>query len=293
MDGILLIDKPTDFTSFDVIAKLRGIAHQRKIGHSGTLDPMATGVLLCLMGRATRLCDLLLCEDKTYLATVRFGVETDTQDVTGTIVSQNDASLSACALTEALDAFRGEIAQTPPMYSAISVGGRRLYDLARQGIEVKRPKRDVHIDTLDVLSYDEETRIGCFEVACSKGTYVRTLFHDLGQHLGVGATLSALRRTMANGFAIDDCVTLQQAETLAADGMLATCLLPVSQAFTSLPRLTVGDWQATMLKNGVPLCLNKLGIPLPGRYAVYGEDDVFLGLGMVKEDAEGILFKQL
>lgn len=291
LNGILLLDKPEGFTSFDVIAKLRGITRQKKIGHSGTLDPMATGVLPCLFGGAARLCGLFPCEDKAYRALVRFGVETDTQDLTGTVVAQRGDPLFETALRAALPAFTGEIDQLPPMYSAVSVGGKRLYDLARRGVEVERPARRVTIHALNLVECDETARTALLDVVCSKGTYVRTLAHDLGRTLGTLAALAALRRTAASGFSLADCLTLEEVQRLADEGRLAGRLLPVSDALAALPRLETGSWQAGMLKNGVPLRLDKLDNPPPGRYTVWCGGD-FLGLGTVEPEAEGIRLKQ-
>jgi len=290
-DGILLIDKPQGFTSFDVIAKLRGMTRVRRIGHAGTLDPMATGVLPCLFGTAARLCDCLPDETKTYRATVRLGVETDTQDLTGRVLAESGVPVSRAAFEAALAPFRGRIRQTPPMYSAVRVNGKRLYDLAREGREVARPPREVEIFDLRVLEFDEKARVAACTVSCSKGTYVRTLFHEIGQALGCGAALSALCRTASSGWTLDRCITLEQAQALADAGALLGRLLPVSSAFESLPRLDVGEWQAKMLKNGVVLSLGKLGAPSPGRYAVWSEG-TFLGLGTVEENAAGMRLRQ-
>lgn len=287
-DGILLIDKPQGFTSFDVVAKLRGMTRQKKIGHAGTLDPMATGVLVCLFGNATRLCDLLPNDGKTYRAELQLGIVTDTQDLTGTVTAACDAAVSREALEAALGGFCGAILQTPPMYSAVSSGGRRLYDLARQGVEVDRQPRQVVIHTLHLCGYDASLRRATLEVTCSKGTYIRTLAHDLGAALGCGAALSGLRRLASNGWGIADCITLTEAQRLAGAGrLLDERLLPVSSAFSQLPRLTVGAWQARMLGNGVALHLDKLDFPAPGRYAVWA-DGRFLGLGVVEPGADGM-----
>jgi tRNA pseudouridine55 synthase len=290
-DGILLIDKPKGFTSFDVIAKLRGMTRVRRIGHGGTLDPMATGVLPCFFGTAARLCDVLPDETKTYRAAVQFGVVTDTQDVTGAVLCRSDLPVTRDMLEAALASFRGEIAQTPPMYSAVRVNGKRLYDLAREGREVERAARTVTIHSLTVLSYDEATRLAECEVCCSKGTYVRTIFHDVGQALGCGAALTALCRTASGGWTLDECLSMEDAQRLTDEGTLLDHLLPASTAFRTLPRYPVGEWQAKMLKNGVALSLSKLGNPAPGRYAVWHGEE-FLGLGTVEENAAGMKLKR-
>ncbi len=290
-DGILLIDKPQGFTSFDVIAKLRGMTRIRRIGHAGTLDPMATGVLPCLFGTAARLCDCLPDETKTYRAGVRFGVTTDTQDVTGNVLAESDSPVTRAALEDVLPRFRGDLLQTPPMYSAVRVNGQRLYDLAREGREIERSARPVTIFDLRVLSFDEAARTADCTVTCSRGTYVRTLFHEIGQALGCGAALTGLCRTAASGWQLSDCITMEEAQALTDEGTLLDRLLPVSSAFSALPRLDVGEWQGKMLQNGVPLSLKKLGRPAPGQYAVWC-GGVFLGLGTVEENAEGMRLKR-
>ena len=290
-DGILLIDKPEGFTSFDVIAKLRGMSRIKRIGHAGTLDPMATGVLPCLFGTAARLCDIMPCEEKIYRARVQFGISTDTQDITGTVLSKSDMAISLDMLEAVLPRFRGEIDQRPPMYSAVQVNGKRLYDLAREGIEVERPSRKINILSLDMLSFDGQNRTAEFEVKCSRGTYVRTIFHDIGEALGCGAALTALRRTASNGYTADRCITMEEAQRLTDNGELLTKLLPVSSAFESLPRLEVGQWQGRMLSNGVALSLKKLGKIDDGRYSVWCEG-VFLGMGTVSNTEQCMRLKK-
>lgn len=283
MEGILLIDKPEDWTSFDVIAKLRGAIRQKRIGHAGTLDPMATGVLPVLIGKATVLSDRLPNQQKRYTAKLQLGITTDTQDVTGNTLSTEDYSgVTAEDIERALPDYTGEILQVPPMYSAISIGGQRLYALARQGIEVERSARPITIYHVELLGFDAATGIATLDVLCSKGTYIRTLAHDIGNTLGCGAALCYLRRTMSSGFEIDRCIPLQDALTLAAEGRLAEHLLPSSSAFAELSRLEIGEWQRDMLRNGVRLSLEKLGNPADGAYQVWcGED--FLGLGTAEE----------
>ncbi|MEG1943594.1 MAG: tRNA pseudouridine(55) synthase TruB [Angelakisella sp.] len=201
--GIICVDKPKDFTSFDVVAKARGITGCRKMGHGGTLDPMATGVLPLFLGRATKVMDIMPGEDKRYTASFRLGLTTDTQDITGTVLEESSMAITPAALENALLPLRGEISQLPPMYSAVQVGGRRLYDLARAGKEIDRPCRTVSIYTLELVSYDEATRQGVLDIACSKGTYVRTIIHDIGTALGCGGVLTALRRTETLGYKLD------------------------------------------------------------------------------------------
>lgn len=292
MDGILLVDKPAGWTSFDVIAKLRGAAGQKKVGHAGTLDPMATGVLPVLFGRATKVCDLLLSEQKRYRARVLFGIITDTQDTTGTVLAdRRPAGITEKTLLAALPAFTGEVRQTPPMYSAVKVGGRRLYDLARAGKEIERPERTVTVWELRLLDFDQAQGEAELDVLCSKGTYVRTLAHDLGAALGCGAALSSLQRTMSSGFRLEDCVSLEETLLLARNGGLERRLIPLWAAFSALPRLEAGEWQAKMLRNGVRLGLSKLGNPPGGVYAVWSGGE-FLGLGTADQETGQMTLRQ-
>lgn len=281
-NGILCIDKPQGFTSFDVVAKMRGIAQTRKIGHAGTLDPMATGVLPLFFGRATKACDILPQQDKRYLASFRLGITTDTQDITGTVLFERAVEVCEQQLREQVLAFAGESMQVPPMYSAIKVDGKRLYDLARQGVEVDRQARPITIHAIDFISYDEQTRICQMDVHCSKGTYIRTLAADIGEKLGCGAALTALRRTMAAGFTLSDCVTIEQAQQLAAEGKLAEAMLPIGDAFASLPKALLNVKQTTMFLNGVRMDAERIQCPnQKGPLAVYAASGTFLGIAEV------------
>ncbi|MDR0671493.1 MAG: tRNA pseudouridine(55) synthase TruB [Oscillospiraceae bacterium] len=276
MNGILVIDKPADYTSHDVVARLRGLLKQRRIGHGGTLDPQATGVLPVLVGRATRACAYLL-GDKEYLARLVFGVVTDTQDTGGAVECVSDRRPTRAELEAALPAFRGEILQVPPMVSAVKVGGRKLYELARRGVTVERPPRPV---TIHALTLEEMTADGCtLRVRASKGTYVRTLAHDLGQALGCGAALSALRRTYAHPFSLEDAVTL---EDVAAAGDSAGALLkPVDTLFADLPALTAGPRDEARCRVGAPFAAPPEAPPVGALCRVYGAGGVFLLIGRV------------
>ena len=208
MNGILLVDKPTDWTSSDVVAKLRGLLHEKRIGHSGTLDPMATGLLVVFVGRATRAVEFAESQEKRYLASLRLGITTDTQDITGNRVSGEAREISEEKLEETMARYRGNIQQIPPMYSAIKVGGKKLYEIARRGGEVERKPRPVCIRELRLLGREGEDWL--LDVTCSKGTYIRTLCHDIGQSLGCGGCMSALRRVRAGEFSIDNAHTLDE-----------------------------------------------------------------------------------
>ncbi|MDR3311044.1 MAG: tRNA pseudouridine(55) synthase TruB [Oscillospiraceae bacterium] len=230
MSGIAVIDKPSGWTSFDVCAKIRGVMRavtgekKIKVGHGGTLDPLATGVLPVFIGREyTKLVSSCESADKEYTAGVRFGIVTDTQDIDGTVLSRTEASVTRDALEAALAAFRGELLQTPPMYSAVKVNGQRLYAAARRGIEVPREPRRITVYGAEIVSADGAGCVLRFTV--SKGTYIRTLCHDLGQSLGCGAALTALRRTRAGAFRIEDAVTPEEFQRRAADNTLETLLL--------------------------------------------------------------------
>ena len=238
MNGILLVDKPRDWTSFDVAAKLKGLSRTRRIGHSGTLDPMATGLLVMFLGRATRAVPFAEDHDKRYIASLRPGLVTDTQDITGNELEKHDCAVTAEELEEVLRAFRGEILQIPPMYSAIRVNGRRLYEIARRGGEVERKPRPVTIRALELLGRDDSGDF-LLDVRCSKGTYVRTLCHDIGQRLGCGACLSALRRTEVGAFSVRDAYTMDELIAVADRGELESLLLGVEALFPGLRRLSV------------------------------------------------------
>lgn len=249
MQGILIVDKPVGFTSFDVIAKLRGICKTKKIGHSGTLDPMATGVLPVFIGNAAKAVDMQVNHDKTYLATVRFGLCTDTGDITGTVLETSDAAVSEAMLMAALPHFVGPQKQLPPMYSAVKINGQPLYKAARKGIEIARTPRDIVIHSIVYQGAAGENSF-CFEVSCSKGTYVRVLCEDIGKALGVPATLAALRRTKAGVYTEAGAVGFAEIQAAKDAGTLESLLQPVESCFMHLPLLAVDDAEAKRLLNG-------------------------------------------
>ena len=277
-NGILIIDKPTDWTSHDVVAKLRGILHEKRIGHAGTLDPMATGVLPVFVGRATRAVEFAAEREKEYLAGLRLGQVTDTQDVTGSTLSTAPVSVTREDVEKILAQFRGDIRQIPPMYSAIKKEGKKLYELARRGQEVERQPRPITIyglELLDQLSPTDYT----LRVKCSKGTYVRTLCHDLGSALGCGGCMSSLRRTRAGSFTLSQAVTMQQVLDFAAEHDPQELLMPVDAVFSVHPPLIVTLGQAAKLKNGAQVRDWQFK---PGTYRVFAEDGEFLLLGRVE-----------
>ena len=276
-NGILVIDKSAGWTSQDVAAKLRGVFHERRVGHGGTLDPMATGVLPVFIGRATRAAEFLESAEKEYVAGLRLGIVTDTQDTSGTVLETNSVCVTRAQLEAALRQFLGPIEQIPPMYSAIKINGQKLYELARRGQEVARRPRSITIHALELL--EGEGADWTIRVRCSKGTYVRTLCHDLGRALGCGGCMSSLRRTRAGSFTLAQAVTMQQVLDFAAGQDPQQLLRPVDAVFAAHPPLIVTLGQAAKLKNGAQV---KDWQFQPGTYRVYAEDGEFLLLGRVE-----------
>lgn len=263
----------------DVCAKLRGMLHEKRVGHAGTLDPMATGVLPVFIGRATRAVEFAADSDKEYIAGLRLGVVTNTQDTTGEILEERPADVTGERLRAVLAQFTGEIAQIPPMYSAIKVNGKKLYELARKGREVERRPRPVTIHALELLGWPEAGEDFTLRVVCSKGTYVRTLCHDIGQALGCGGCMSSLRRVKAAGFTLADSVGLEAVQEAADRGEGESLLLPVDAYFAGLPMLVLkGAAAEKKVRNGAALTLRD--VP-DGEYRVYGVDKTFLALGRV------------
>lgn len=272
MNGILIVDKPADWTSHDVVAKIRGAAHEKRVGHSGTLDPMATGVLAVFLGRATRAVEFAEADEKEYIAGLRLGVRTDTLDITGTVLETHYTTVSEAELGAVLPCFHGEISQLPPMYSAIKINGRKLYDLARKGLEVERKPRRVTVSVLEFAGRAGDDYV--LRVVCSKGTYIRTLCDDIGAVLGTGGCMSALRRTRAGAFDIGMAHSLD--EIAAAPEKY---LLPVDSLFSAYPRLTVDGRQERALRNGAAFAAVAAG----GEYRFYSESGEFLMLGRVSD----------
>ena len=269
-NGILIIDKPADWTSMDVCAKLRGILKERRIGHGGTLDPMATGVLPVFVGQATRAVEFAENGEKEYVAGLRLGLTTDTQDSTGQVLETRPVSVDHGELEAILPRFTGPLEQIPPMYSAVKIGGQKLYELARKGREVERKPRPITIFSLEVLEQTSPTDY-VLRVRCSKGTYVRTLCHDIGQALGCGGCMSSLRRTMAAGFTLDQAVTLDQAQEQGE-----ALLLPTDSLFSHYPIFLLKSERAEKrVRNGNPLSVSSL---TDGTYRVYSQQGEFLCL---------------
>ena len=277
MNGILLMDKEPDWTSNDVVVKLKGILQERRIGHSGTLDPMATGLLVVFVGRATRAVQFAESDSKRYRAALRLGITTDTQDITGTVLEKKNASVTRSELEAVLERFRGEIEQVPPMYSAIQIGGKRLYEIARKGGTVERAARPVTIHELSIAGREGEDWL--LDVHCSKGTYIRTLCHDIGLALGCGGCMSALRRTEAGAFRVDDAITISEAQRLRDAGEIEQRLLPVDMLFSREKTCTASAQEEKRIR-----CGTEYRTELPdGLYRVYGESGAFLMLGRAED----------
>lgn len=279
-NGILPVDKPAGWTSFDVLARLRGALGTRKLGHAGTLDPMATGVLAVFIGRATAAADRQLDHDKTYEATLRLGLRTDTGDVTGAVLETAPVTAGEAELRAVLPRFTGPQMQLPPMYSAVKIGGQPLYKAARKGQTVERTPRPITVYSIEYLG-SPAPGDHTLRVACSKGTYIRVLAEDIGRALGLPATLAALRRTRAGVFDLSQCHTLPEILEAAASGALETngWVLPVEHVFAPLPALQVNDGVRAHLFNGCP---TSRFAAAEGRYRVYDAQNTFLGLAVVE-----------
>ena len=270
MNGILLVDKPADWTSHDVVAKLRGVLGERRMGHSGTLDPMATGLLVVFAGRATRAVSFSENHSKCYEARLRLGLTTDTQDTTGTVLSRCDRRVTRAELEAALPQFRGDILQTPPMYSALKVDGQKLYEIARRGGEVARKARPVTIEELAVLGEADGDYV--LRVRCSKGTYIRTLCHDLGEYLGCGGCMAALRRTRSGSFSVENARRIGELTRADRDA-----LLPADTLFSAAASLTLTAAQEKRCRCGNPF---RTDAP-DGETRFYSENGEFLAIGRV------------
>ena len=278
MNGILLIDKPEGWTSNDIVQKLRGMLRTRRIGHSGTLDPMATGLLVVFVGRATRAVEFAEQHDKRYVAGLRLGQTTDTQDITGNTLASDHKLPTEEELVVALDNFKGEISQIPPMYSAIKVNGQRLYEIARKGGEVERKARNIKIHSLELMGKQDGDYV--LDVRCSKGTYIRTLCHDLGNSLGCGGCMSSLRRIEAGRFSLENAVTLEQVQDYVNRGEADSLLMPVDKLFDYCPEFSVNEVQEKKLR-----CGSYIDMKLEdGEYRVYSQSGEFLLLGAVKNN---------
>ncbi|MDE6675417.1 MAG: tRNA pseudouridine(55) synthase TruB [Acetatifactor sp.] len=278
--GIITVHKEKGYTSHDVVAKLRGICGQKKIGHTGTLDPEATGVLPVCLGSGTKLCDMLTDRDKEYVAVLRLGVETDTQDMTGRVLAEHTVEADEEQVREAVLSFQGSYLQTPPMYSALKVNGKKLYELAREGKEVERQAREVRIEEIEILEQHLSTLR--LRVVCSKGTYIRTLCADIGQKLGCGGVMESLVRTRVGEFSLKEALTLGQLQELKDQGRLSEAVSPVESVFLSCPVLHVRRELERLLDNGNALTVEQTAEKEqyePGRWVrVCRPDNRFAGI---------------
>lgn len=275
MNGIILVDKPQDWTSHDVVGKLRGLLHERRIGHSGTLDPMATGLLVVFVGRATRAVEFAEADSKRYIAGLRLGTVTDTQDTSGTVLKSSETAVSADELESALAHFRGDIEQLPPMYSAVKIGGRRLYELARRGESVERKTRRIYIHSLEITGRENGDYI--LDVCCSKGTYIRTLCNDIGEALGCGACMSSLRRVQAGNFSIAQAHSMEEISEAAQSGRAEALIIPTDSLFSQYTAFSASPALEKKLRCGAQIKSNRED----GLYRVYSETGEFLLLGEV------------
>lgn len=272
--GILIVNKPQDWTSQDVVSKLRGVFHEKRVGHGGTLDPMATGVLPVFFGRATRAVEFFEHADKKYVATLRLGQVTDTQDTTGNILETNEVRISEQDIANILPKFIGKIQQIPPMYSAIKIGGKKLYELARAGKEVERKPREIEIFSLEMTHItDNDWRLA---VHCSKGTYVRTLCHDIGAALGCGGTMASLERIAAGAYTLSQSATLEE---IIENNDRENLLLPIDSLFQQYASLTLSPAQEKCVRNGAGFTCRAN----EGTYRLYSASDEFLALAQVQD----------
>ena len=293
MNGVIVINKPKGFTSFDVVAVVRKTLHTKKVGHCGTLDPNATGVLPILVGNATKAQDIIPNHDKTYIASFKFGLVSDTLDIWGEVTEHKKSEVTETKLREAMKDFVGDIMQTPPMYSAVQKDGVRLYELARKGIEVERTARKITIYSLELTDFDEKTQSGTFLVSCSKGTYIRQLISDIASSLSQTAVMTDLVRTSACGFDINNALELDDFKSLAQNGEIESRLMSVSNLFSDYKELTVSQKQSIRFYNGNPLDIERTALRDTEHengeiFRVKDVDNAFLGLGIVDKD-KGVL----
>ncbi|MBQ4067210.1 MAG: tRNA pseudouridine(55) synthase TruB [Clostridia bacterium] len=283
--GVIIINKHEGVTSHRIVQILRRLFDTPRIGHTGTLDPMATGVLPILVGRAVKASDFLVAEDKEYVAEMTLGIVTDTDDITGEVLTKTDIIPSEEAVFEAIDSFIGEIEQIPPMYSAIKVDGRKLVDLAREGITVERKSRKVKINSIKAEKI-EENRYKMV-VSCSKGTYIRTLCHDIGEKLGCGAAMSALNRTRSGSFTLEASHTVEELEALTIEER-AALIKPTEELFADCPAISVNDFYAKLIRGGTELYQKKLSTCYEiGQYVRIKHNGVFIALGQVADFESG------
>lgn len=291
--GVLPVYKPEGITSFDVVSKVRRLFGTKKVGHTGTLDPMATGVLTVLVGRAVKASDFLVCDDKSYRAGLLLGITTDTEDVTGEVLTRSDKLPTAEEVGQTCRGFTGKIMQTPPMYSALKVDGKKLCDLARRGIEVERQPREIEIYSLSVTEVSSLEGKYFLDVECSKGTYIRTLCADIGKSLFCGGVMSSLERTRAGGFSVEECYFLDRLEEMTIEERIDS-LIPIDRMFEDLEKVVLPTFFEKLAKSGNEIYQKKIGshIPLGQKVAMYGEGG-FFAIGEVREYPDGSAIKPI
>lgn len=291
--GILIVDKHSGVTSHDIVGKVRRLFGTRRVGHTGTLDPMASGVLVVLVGRAAKAAEYLVADEKRYRALLRLGLTTDTEDSTGTVLSRSDFIPSEEEVLRGAQNFVGEIMQIPPMYSALKVDGKKLCDLARQGVEVERKPRPITVHSL-LCEATDDPREYRLDVHCSSGTYIRTLCADLGKALGCGGVMASLERTQTGDFSLSDSHTVAKLESMTQEERLA-CLVPTERLFDSLPALSLPAFYEKLCRSGCEIYLKKLRVdyPLGQRLRLNGANGHFFALGEVREYPDGNAVKSL
>lgn len=285
IDGILNINKPTGWTSHDVVQKIRRVLGQSRVGHTGTLDPLATGVLLLCLGKATRISQYLSNLDKTYVATIRLGETTDTGDAEGRVVERRVVQVTKKDLQNILPRFRGKVQQIPPMFSAVKQGGKRLYQLARAGSIVERAPRLISVYGIDLLHFEERDLI--LRIQCSKGTYIRSLAADLGRELGCGGHVTGLQRERVGQFGLEDAYTLSEVEQRHRNNLLSRDVLSINDALGHLPKIRIEKENQLRIEHGTPVSLSSSGFSLDMEYnqvpvRLMGDHDRLLGLGTVE-----------
>ncbi len=291
--GVILVNKHKGVTSHDIVFKIRRLFGTKKVGHTGTLDPLATGVLPVLVGRAAKAAEYLLSENKRYVAELRLGITTDTEDITGEILTKSDTLPTKNQFFDACERFVGDIKQTPPMYSALKVNGQKLVDLARQGIEVERQARDITIYSIEPTVISESEGLYKIEVSCSKGTYIRTLCADIGAYLGCGATMTELCRTQSGDFLIKDSYSIADLEAMELS-QRQSLLMPVESLFTDAEAVTLPDFYARLCKSGCEIYQKKIGTAIPdSKFVRLLDKNGFFALGQVKEYPDGSAIKAI
>ncbi len=280
LNGIIVLDKPLGKTSHDMVYFVRRLVGQKRVGHTGTLDPQASGVLPICVGMATKASDYLMSSGKEYIAKVKLGVVTDTQDATGQVLKENLVNVTKEEVEASLSHFVGEIEQLPPMYSAIKQNGQKLYDLARRGIEVERRPRRVLISALTLSDWNEEEHTFYLQVACGKGTYIRTLAHDIGSYLGCGAHMASLRRTKSGGYTLDRAYTLEKLTALKEEGRLSEAIIPLDSVYQSYRPTTLNEKETFRVRNGIPI---SFGAEENSHWRLYSCDGEFLCVSTVHE----------